>query len=159
MKILISGILAIFILAGCNSEKKESAAIDTIPHDHHEHDSHEMGNPALAEVMAIHDSIMPPLMNLKQKIAVDIKITDSLLTAKPGAALKKRKEGAVVLQVQLEKADREMMDWMHKFKADTLEKLDREAAAAYIADQKQKIETVRDQMNKSIREAQLFLQK
>ena len=48
---------------------------------------------------------------------------------------------------------------MHQYKADTLEKLGDSEATAYIADQKLKIETVRNQMNKSIADARAFLDK
>lgn len=163
MKILISNLLALLILAGCNSEHKETADTDTTSaHDHSGHSTHEMGDPRVAEVMAIHDSIMPQMgtiMNLKQKITTDLKTTDSLLAVKSSDVLKKRKETAFALHIQLDKADKEMMNWMHQYKADTLDKLGKEELTTYIADQKVKIETVRDQMNKIISEATAFFDK
>lgn len=160
MKILISNILALFILAGCNSENKDSSHTDTT--NAHDHGSHAAGDPRVAEVMAIHDSIMPQMgaiMDLKQKITANLKTTDSLLVVKSTDVLKKRKEEAFTLHIQLDKADKEMMNWMHQYKADTLEKLGDSEATAYIADQKQKIETVRNQMNKGIADARAFLDK
>jgi hypothetical protein len=169
MKIIITSILALFILTNCNSEQKDSSETDTTivdAHDHgghdHSHGSHAFTDPRVAEVMAIHDSVMPhmsAIMNLKQKITTDLKSTDSSLAVKATDILKKRKEEAFALHIQLDKADKEMMNWMHQYKADTLVKLSEEQATAYIAEQKQKIETVRDQMNKSIADARAFIDK
>lgn len=165
MKILLINILALLVLAGCNSENKNSSHTDTTTtHDHsgHDHGSHVASDPRVAEVMSIHDSIMPQMsaiMDLKQKITANLKTTDSLLAVKSTDALKKRKEEALALYIKLDKADKEMMNWMHQYKADTLEKLGKEEATAYIADQKQKIEAVRNQMNKSITDARAFLDK
>jgi len=102
---------------------------------------------------------MGKLMSLKREVSDDIKITDSLMAVKSSDVLKKRKKEALNLNTQLEKADHEMMNWMHQYKADTLAKLNKEQADVYIADQKQKIETVRNLMQKSISDAQLFIQK
>lgn len=160
MKILIFNMLAVIILAGCNSEKQQSTDIAT-DHHGHDHGAHG-GDPRIAEVMAIHDSIMPSvskIMDLKQQITADLKTTDSLLALKPTGDLKKRKEDAFALHIQLDKADQGMMNWMHQYKADTLTKLDEQAATAYIADQKTKIEAVKDQMVKSIHDAQVFTEK
>ena len=163
MKILLINILALLVLAGCNSENKNSSHTDTTnTHDHNDHGSHALGDPRVAEVMSIHDSIMPQMsaiMDLKQKITANLKTTDSLLAVKSTDALKKRKEEVLALHIKLDKADKEMMNWMHQYKADTLEKLGKEEATAYIADQKQKIEAVRNQMNKSITDARAFLDK
>ncbi|MCE7041995.1 hypothetical protein [Dyadobacter sp. CY312] len=165
MKILILNILALLILAGCNSENKDSSHSDSTTMQDpngHDHGSHAAGDPRVAEVMAIHDSIMPQMgaiMDLKQKITANLKTTDSLLVVKSTDVLKKRKEEAFTLHIQLDKADKEMMNWMHQYKADTLEKLGDSEATAYIADQKLKIETVRNQMNKGIADARAFLDK
>jgi hypothetical protein len=163
MKILISNIIVLFILASCNSEKGQTSDADTATaHTHAEHDAHHGGDPRITEVMAIHDSIMPAmsaLMDLKQKISNALKTTDSLLAVKSSAVLQERKEKAFALHTQLDKADKEMMNWMHQYKADTLAKLDEEQAKAYIADQKLKIETVRDRMSKSISDARAFIEK
>ena len=160
MKTTIIYILALFFLAECNSEKQQSTDNET-DHHGHDHGTHG-GDPRVAEVMAIHDSIMPSvskIMDLKQKIIIDLKTTDSLLALKSTGDLKKRKEEAFTLHLQLEKADKEMMNWMHQYKADTLTKLDEKAARTYIEDQKMKIEVVRNLMTKSIKEAQIFTKK
>jgi hypothetical protein len=163
VKTRIIYVMALFVLAGCNTtEKQHSADTDTTTEHHaHNHATHG-GDPRVAEVMAIHDSIMPSMstiMGLKQAITSDLKTTDSLLTIKSTDDLKKRKEEAFALHIQLDKADKEMMNWMHQYKADTLDKLGEEKAAAYIADQKQKIVEVRDQMNRSIQDARAFIDK
>ena len=165
MKICMLNILVLFLLAGCNSQQKEASENDSTTqntHAHAGHNSHEMGDPRVKGVMAIHDSIMPymsAIVDLKQKITSDLKTTDRLLAVKTTDALKRRKEEAFAMHIQLDKADKEMMNWMHQYKADTLEKLGEEQATVYIADQKQKIESVRDLMKKSITEAKAFIEK
>jgi hypothetical protein len=160
MKTIIIPILALFVFAGCNSEKQQSTDKAT-DHHGHDHGTHG-GDPRVAEVMAIHDSIMPSvgkIMDLKQKLTADLKTTDSLLALQPAGDLKKRKEEAFALHIQLDKADQGMMNWMHQYKADTLTKMNEQAATAYIADQKTKIEAVRDHMVRSIKDAQAFTEK
>jgi len=154
-------ILAISFLYSCSTtgEKENNTSNDvTENHDH----LHGGSSDITKELMAIHDSIMPAmgkLMSLKREVSDDIKITDSLMAVKSSDVLKKRKKEALNLNTQLEKADHEMINWMHQYKADTLAKLNKEQADVYIADQKQKIETVRDLMQRSISDAQLFIQK
>ena len=112
--------------------------------------------------MAIHDSIMPAmetLMSLEKQLTREMKITDSLLAIKSVSILKDKKNQIANLHSQLEKADKEMMNWMHQYKTDSLAKLEEEKAQAYIADQTVKITAVRDLMKKSISDAKLFLQK
>ncbi len=161
MKILVSNILIMLVLAACTSDNKtHSSDADSANHATHEHDGH--SDPRVTAVMATHDSLMSSMgaiMNLKRTISTDIKTTDSLLTVKSNAILIKRKEEALAVTAQLENADKEMMNWMHQYKADTLEKLSEQQATAYITDQKLKIEAVRAQMNKSIGSARAFLDK
>lgn len=164
MKIIISNILVLVLLAGCNSTQKETSDTDTTttPHAHGGHEAHKTGDPRAKEVMAIHDSIMPSMsviMDLKQKLTLELKATDSLLAVKSNNELKNRKEKAFAAHIQLDKADKEMMNWMHQYKADTLDKLGEEQAKAYLADQKQKIEIVRGLMVKSINDARALIEK
>lgn len=158
-KYFLAAIPALFLLS-CNTNKEKENAEETENHAHM-HEEHKP-NELTKGIMATHDSIMPAmgtLMDLKKKISVEIKNTDSLIVVKSSDLLKKRKEKALFLHAQLEKADKEMMNWMHQYKADTLDKLDKEQAIAYISDQKQKIETVRDLTRKSISDAELFIEK
>ena len=132
----------------------------------HEHDAnsqdHHISDDRTKELMAIHDSIMPAtetIMKLKSQISAEINKADSLLALKPDKALKTRKAKALEINALLKLADDEMMDWMHQYRADSLEKLDDEQATVYITDQKQKIDAVRNLMKRSIRDAELFIQK
>lgn len=163
MKIYSLIFLAISFLFSCNeTSKKESNNVNEVTENHDHLHPNTDSSDITKELMAIHDSIMPAmgkLMNLKRKVTDEIKTTDSLMAIKSSDVLKKRKEEALNLNMQLEKADHEMMNWMHQYKADTIAKLDKEKAEAYIADQKQKIETVKDLMQKSISDAQFFIQK
>lgn len=154
MKKYLIIVLTISFLYSCNkaNETKEE----------HHHDAKTPLNEQTEAMLAIHDSIMPhmdKLLDLKKQLKNDIKITDSLLALKSSEALKIRKEEALKLTSQLDNTDKAMMNWMHEFKFDTLEKLDKTQAASYVADQKKKIESVREQMNKSLSEANHFIEK
>lgn len=152
MKNLLSAIGIAVLLSACSSEQKQES------HDH----GSDGGDPRTKELLAVHDSIMPAMstiMDLKAKISNDIKTTDSLLAVKSDAALKTRRTEAQSLLKSLEEADKSMMDWMHQYKHDTISKLDDAAATAYIADQKGRIDAVRDQMKKSIETAKAYTEK
>lgn len=147
--------LSIAFLYSCNKSN------DTTEGGHH-HETKTPLNEQTEAMLAIHDSIMPhmdKLMDLKKQIKNDVIVTDSLLALKSTEALKMRKQEALKITSQLDSTDKAMMNWMHEFKFDTLEKLDKTEAASYIADQKKKIESVREQMNKSLSEANQFIEK
>lgn len=111
------------------------------------------------EVFAVHDEIMPKMgdiMDLREQITVDITTTDSLLKLKPSADLQKRKATGLQIGEALDDADHAMMDWMHEFDGDSLEKMDAQKALAYLKSEKQKITAVRDKMLESINQAQQF---
>lgn len=164
MKKYILSLLIAGTLVGCGEKKT-----DTTAHDNHEHDTTAHGyeahvkganDPRVKEVMAIHDSIMPAMstiMELKAKIARQIRSTDSLLAIKPNARLLKQKSQAIEIQNQLEKADLKMMEWMHQYHADTLEKLDTNGVSTYLSEQKIKIEAVRQLMKESIENAESII--
>ncbi|MBE9464470.1 hypothetical protein ACFP1I_05210 [Dyadobacter subterraneus] len=146
--------LTISFLYSCNksNETKEG----------HHHDTKTPLNEQTEAMLAIHDSIMPhmdKLMDLKKQLKDEVKVTDSLLALKSTEALKTRKEEVLKLTSQLDSTDKAMMNWMHEFKFDTLEKLDKTQAASYVADQKKKIESVRELMNKSLSDANQFIEK
>ena len=159
MKILILTMLTMLSILACNAKKEESDKTE----DHHAHSNgHGGSDHRTKDLMAIHDSIMPAmetLMSLEKQLSREMKVTDSLLAIKSVSKLKNKKDEIANLHSQLEKADKEMMNWMHQYKADSLAKLEEEKAQAYIADQTVKITAVRDLMKKSISDAQLFLQK
>lgn len=140
-------------LTACNHNENSSTTTDHADHSHHMDDR-------TTQMMAIHDSLMPAmgkLMELKKQIDTDMKQTDSLLAIKPDVTLKERRKHALDLNLQLENADQQMMDWMHQYKGDTLQKLDHQAATQYISDQTRKIMQVREVMIKSMSDAQYFL--
>lgn len=148
--------LTTLTVLSCNQKEQHS---DT---QHEEHTTELPANDPVGEVLAIHDSIMPQMekiMALKMQIKTEVKTVDSLIAIKGSSVLNTRKNQATELLTQLDAADKGMMNWMHQYKGDTLKKLDEQAASQYIADQKQKIMNVRDNMVKSIGDAELFIQK
>ncbi|TDE11578.1 viral A-type inclusion protein [Dyadobacter psychrotolerans] len=158
-KHLIIVFLAIF-LTGCSTDKKDSEKSETGGHSDHSPET--APDDRTKELMAIHDSIMPAtetLMRLKKQLSAEIKAADSLRAIKSDPTLKAKIIQAAELSIQLEKADKEMMNWMHQYRADSLAKLDKKQAEIYIKEQTGKIITVRDLMQKSISDARLFLQK
>jgi hypothetical protein len=151
-------LLTALIVWSCNTESQKKDGDET---SHHA-TSTTVADPRVSELMAIHDSIMPAMgtiMNLKKKVSANLFITDSLIAVQSTEALKKQRTDAQDLQTRLDEADRAMMGWMHQYKGDTLKKLDSAQAEAYIADQKQKIVTVRELMENIIAEATLYVQK
>lgn len=152
-------LLIIFAVAGCN-QKEKTADTDTAAHDplSHEH----AGDPGTAEIMAIHDSIMPrmdDIMQLKAKVKKEIKSLDSLLAQKSNPGLVARRKAATEIVDKLDMADHEMMGWMHQYKADTLKTLTAEQAESYLKDQKSKITDVKKIMESTLEEAALFTSK
>ncbi len=148
--------LITFSTIACNQNKQESSA------QHEGHATEQPANDPVGEVLAIHDSIMPQMekiMALKMQIKSEVKTADSLIALKSSEPHIARRKQANDLLSQLDAADKGMMNWMHQYKGDTLKKLSEEAASQYIADQKQKIMSVRDNMVKSIGDAELFIQK
>lgn len=152
------------LLNACNnpsSDKKEEHA-DHGVHAHKEAGHADHQDPRTKELMAIHDSIMPRMgtvMDLKQQLKLHVKTLDSLYLIKSDPVLKSQKARALALANQLESADQSMMGWMHQYKADTLQKLGEKQAADYIAAQKVKIVSVRDQTLAGIAGAEDFLRK
>jgi hypothetical protein len=149
---LLFAALSVLLLYGCNQKGKNE-------------DQHEATNPLqeqTTQLLAIHDSIMPhmdKLMDLKKQLKEDVKRTDSLLLLQSGSGLKSHKAEAMLLVSQLDSAGHAMMGWMHGFKMDTLKKLNEAEAGTYIAGQKKDIEAVRNLMNKSIADANRFIEK
>lgn len=95
-----------------------------------------------AEVMSIHDEVMPKmgtLMNLKKQLKVKVNELDS------GS----NKRDSLTLLIQgLEEADEEMMQWMRNYKKPSEEMSD-EHAIEYLKQEKNKIEEVKEKINSS----------
>jgi len=109
------------------------------------------------EVMMIHDAVMPKmgeLVSLESAISKRIALLNSIThDTSAQSSLKK----ALQLSSQLKKADDGMMDWMHRYKGDSLKKLAPSEAVKALTHEKINIEQVSDDMLKSIEEAQKFL--
>ena len=148
MKIVaIITIYSSLLLAGCVGNEAKEASHD----DHHHH--HAQGDARITEVMAIHDSIMlkmGELMELSEAIKAAGKDSheNSVLA-----------ESANQMLIELDQAGEAMMSWMHNFKSDTLDKLNDEEARHYLALQKDGILKVKAKMEKSITNAQKYLNK
>lgn len=155
MKKYLLPVLVIALLSSCNktSDQKNEA------HDHHENASFD---DKTKDMLAIHDSIMPhmdKIMELKNQVNSELKATDSLISIKSTPVLVARKEEGRIIAAALDSADHAMMGWMHGLKLDTLKTMDATRSDAYVADQKSKILEVKTQMDKSILDADQFLQK
>lgn len=77
-----------------------------------------------AKVLGLHDVLMPKteqILTLKSKLA-------SLSTGSDSTHVRK-------LIVSLDMADKSMMDWMHQFSIDSLEKMDVKAKVIYLQNQ------------------------
>lgn len=150
-------------LCACSGKKEEASNdLQQEVHNHNVDPHHAHGDERVAEVMAIHDSIMPKMQdlhNLKKEFTLRIEKADSTLAKGANALAKSEKKSAEQLKLQLEQADEAMMDWMHHYNADTLDQLDSEKATLYVAEQKKKIEQVRDLMKATQQQAEKFLQK
>lgn len=143
MKINLLLISGVFLVSACQNE--EQAKVETLE----------------KEVMMIHDAVMPKmgeLVALEGSISKKITHLDSLLQITPNnTALQQSLKQSLTLASQLKKADEGMMDWMHKYKGDSLKKLPPTQAIQAFTQEKIKIEQVSDDMLKSMEEAQNFI--
>ncbi len=139
MKYLLTSILALTMIA-CNQDKAEVENLKN-------------------EIFAVHDEVMPKmskLLELKEAVSQDISKTDSLLKIKPSPNLEKRKAEGLAISEALDDADRNMMDWMHRFNGDSLKTLSPAEAKDYLDTEKLKINAVRDKMLDGIARAEKF---
>jgi hypothetical protein len=143
MKINPLLLIGVWLVTACQNEKQTQ--LDTLEKD----------------VMMIHDAVMPKmgeLVALENDIHRQIAQTDSLLKITPNdSALQQLLEQSIHLSSQLKKADDAMMDWMHRYRGDSLRKLLPSQAIQAFTQEKIKIEQVSDDMLKSIEETQNFL--
>ncbi len=133
------------VLLGAACQNREQTQLNTLEKD----------------VMMIHDAVMPKmgeLVALESILQKQIAHHDSLLKITPNdSALKYLLEQSISLSSQLKQADDAMMDWMHRYRGDSLRKLPPPQAIQALTQEKIKIEQVSDDMLKSIEEAQNFL--
>jgi hypothetical protein len=135
------GLLLLAVTFGCNGDH---AAVENLE----------------KEVFAIHDEIMPKmdnLMALKSQLSKELANIDSLTKIASSTALLARKDSVLNLSTALEKADVGMMDWMHGYNGDSLQKLPVADALKYLRAEKIKIEAVKQQTLGTIASAEQFL--
>jgi chemotaxis response regulator CheB len=115
-----------------------------------------------AEVMTIHDEVMPQMddiMTLKSKLSKKIQSMDSLQNEGISSnTLAEQRIKAVDLNQKLNESDKLMMNWMHEYRGDSARKLKPEAAVSYFETEKEKILLVKQTTTKSIQEAKTFLE-
>lgn len=137
LSILLSVLIFLVMLSACgkplSKEEKEARLIEQ----------------QIAEVMAIHDSVMPKtgeIFKLKKKLSgFETNVKDSLLIQK-----------IYRYKNLLEEADDAMMDWMHEFReADPM--LTFEEKQQYYSEEKMKITEVKIKMLASIDSAKTLL--
>ncbi|MDX2247625.1 MAG: hypothetical protein SF052_12650 [Bacteroidia bacterium] len=107
----------------------------------------------MAEVMAIHDEVMPQMSKLYELKKSLGEKTETLSDSETDKELRTKIEAATQ---SLEKADEGMMNWMRNFE-DPGEN-DPEKAVAYLQKEKEKVLEVKKQMLESIQTAEQILQ-
>lgn len=155
MKKYLILILVTLGVSACDSTQKSDST------DAHNKmtDSHQ-ANPKAKALMDLHDNAMPKMeeiMTIKKRLTRVENQLDSLNGAKPSPQLQKQKQQARDLIQQLVQADKSMMDWMHQYRADTLETLDEHQQEAYIASQTAKMDLVNIQMQDAISKSKEFI--
>ncbi|MCF0048988.1 hypothetical protein LXM25_02895 [Dyadobacter sp. LJ53] len=151
---LILMISALAIMA-CDSDQKSGnhPARHEMSQAGHQH-------PKAKQLLDLHDSLMEKMeeiLTLKKRLKSIVNRLDSLNGISPGPELQKRKQQAEALAEQLSQADESMMDWMHQYKTDTLEKLDAGRQDAYIADQTAKMNLVNSQTQNAMSKSNEFI--
>jgi len=141
--LLIFGLL--LLICGCGKDANKDKAVELE-----------------AEVMAIHDEVMPQMddiMTLKSKLSKKIQSIDSLQNVGiSGNTLAEQKIKAADLNQKLNESDKLMMAWMHEYRGDSAKKLKSEEAVAYFEKEKEKILAVKQTTVKSIQEVKTFLE-
>ena len=100
------------------------------------------------EVMEIHDAVMPKMSDINHMQKELKKMIEKLDSTKI--------EQAESLLADLNHADKIMWDWMHEFKVPDVSH-SKSVQIQYYAEEKVKIEVVRDKMLSSIEKAKSFL--
>jgi hypothetical protein len=98
-----------------------------------------------AKVLGLHDVLMPQteqIVTLKSKL-------DSLSTGADSVHVKK-------LIVALDKADQSMMDWMHQFSIDSLDKMDVNTKVIYLKTQYQQLTDLQKLTDSTLHAAQTY---
>ena len=136
--------ICICLLAACNQPAENAA------HDHagHDHEATAGSGKLFAEVMAVHDEMMPKLddvMALKSRAKRKIDQLDSL--AKTGGKVEttEKRQRLDSLVAELDRADNAMMDWMHNFDSD-MKGMTEARKSEYLESEKVRITAVKEKM-------------
>lgn len=142
-------------VSACDSTQK-----DGNDHAHYDMADSHQANPKAKTLMDLHDSAMAKMeeiMTIKKRLTSVESQLNSLNGANPSSQLQKQKKQASDLIQQLVQADKSMMDWMHQYRADTLETLNAHRQEAYIASQTAKMDLVNIQMQEAISKSKEFI--
>ncbi|WNJ18239.1 hypothetical protein [Pontibacter sp. G13] len=110
-----------------------------------------------AEVMAIHDEVMPKMDDIHKLTKELDSMRESLSASAEGVDSVALGEIAD-LKTQLKSADDAMMDWMHKFDASKLTG-DKATALEYLDSEMVSVQAVKVEMLKAIEDAKAYLAK
>ncbi len=139
--------LLVVIIVSCTKSEK---------HTEHQHelDNNDNPNQALYEqIMDIHDEVMPRLEDIYlQKKEIKDKLANT-----PDMGVEGKQELELML-VQLDSADRAMMNWMHRFQP-LADSIDEEKARAYLESEMERIKEVKTLMTESIDKAKNLISK
>jgi hypothetical protein len=155
MKTYLILMIAALAVTACNSNQKN----ENHP-AHHEMSQAGHQHPKAKQLLDLHDSLMPKMeeiLTLRKHLKSIVNQLDSLKRINPDPELQKQKQQAEALAEQLSQADESMMDWMHQYKTDTLEKLDAGQQDVYIADQTAKMNLVNSQTLNVISKSKEFI--
>lgn len=154
--ILCFGLTIVFGMEACDNRNSGG-------HSGHSHTAEKTGHAQVdalkAEVLAVHDSVMPQMetiVSLKALAGRQLKALDSLTAANPKQPEPVRKQQLDSLIVALDAADESMMQWMQQFDSQMAGKTEEEKVA-YLKSEKARIEAVRSRMLTSIAEGQKLL--
>ena len=144
MKLHNKFILALIILtSACAKPSNQSNEEDL--------NDQQEGNPNQAldeKVMDLHDEVMPKMEDIyKIQSQIKEKIANS-----PNL-VNERKEALDKIALQLDSANKAMMDWMHQFQP-LPDSADQEEARAYLETQMEKIKKVKEEMIMAIERGQ-----
>ncbi len=154
---LVAALTILSVACGKNEKQKDHGEAGSASHALHDHHA---TDPRTASLMAIHDSIMPrmsEIVNLSNRLNLEIKRTDSLLSLKETTELRQHRQKAEQLLERLGEADDAMMTWMHQYKPDSLEKLSDAEVEKYVGHLQTAITDVKKSIELGIHETKEFL--
>jgi hypothetical protein len=108
------------------------------------------------EVMEGHDAGMAKVGKLRKNINETQRLLDSLDKMPAQKINASYKQSLIELQTALKNADKEMFDWMGRFKADSASD-NKEMRLKYLEEEKQKVTVVKDQIFSALQQADSVL--